>query len=65
MERVYSGLEDLYPPDSPNSSIRINGSAFDNQGNLWATNSWVDNRVKKMNTNGKWSSFNLNPYFDN
>ena len=60
-----SGLEDLYPPDSPNSSIRINGSAFDNQGNLWATNSWVDNRVKKMNTNGKWSSFNLNPYFDN
>ncbi len=29
-----SGVEDLYPDGSPNTSIRINGSAFDNQGNF-------------------------------
>jgi ligand-binding sensor domain-containing protein len=60
-----SDLEDLYPEGSPNSSIRINGSAFDNQGNFWVTNSWVDNRLKKLNRNGRGSSFSLHPYFDN
>lgn len=60
-----SGLEDLYPDNSPNSSIRINGSAFDNQGNFWITNSWVDNRLKKLSKSGTWSSFSLHPYFDN
>jgi len=59
-----SDLEDLFPEGSPNSSIRINGSAFDNQGNFWVTNSWVDNRIKKLNRNGRGSSFSLHPYFD-
>ena len=59
-----SGLEDLFPEGSLNSSIRINGSAFDNQGSLWVTNSWVQNRLKKLNTSGTWSSFTLNPYID-
>ncbi len=55
-----SDLEDLYPEGSPNTSIRINGSAFDNQGNLWVTNSWVSNRLKKLNpATGKGSSFDL------
>ena len=60
-----SDLEDLYSDDNPNSSIRINGSAFDNQGFLWVTNSWVDNRLKKLNQNGRGSSFSLHPYIDN
>ena len=60
-----SGLEDLYSDSSPNSSIRINGSAFDNQGNFWVTNSWVNNRVKKLSPSGTWSGFSLHPYFDN
>jgi len=60
-----SDLEDLYPDDSPNTSIRINGSAFDDQGFLWVTNSWVDNRIKKLNRNGRGSSFSLHPYIDN
>ncbi len=60
-----SDLENLFPEGSPNSSIRINGSAFDNQGNFWVTNSWVDNRLKKLNQNGRGSSFSLHPYFDN
>jgi sugar lactone lactonase YvrE len=58
-----SDLEDLYS-DGPHSSIRINGSAFDNQGFLWVTNSWVDNRIKKLNQTGRGSGFSLHPYID-
>ncbi len=54
-----SGLEDL-APDNPNyHSVRINGAAFDNQGNFWISNSWVNNRLKKLDTNGNWSEFDL------
>ncbi len=60
-----SGLEDLYPPGDPNSSIRVNGTAFDNQNNFWSTNAWVANRLKKQNTNGSWSSFDLSSIITN
>ncbi|MCK5637499.1 MAG: hypothetical protein KAH67_02230, partial [Flavobacteriaceae bacterium] len=60
-----SGLEDLYPDGSPNSSIRINGSAFDEQGNFWISNSWVSNRIKKLNSSGSWSSFDLSSIITN
>lgn len=60
-----SGLEDLYPDGSPNTSIRINGTSFDNQGNLWIANAWVSNRLKKMNSNGSWSSFDLSSIMTN
>ena len=60
-----SGLEDLSPPGSSYSSIRINGTAFDNQGNLWVANAWVDNRLKKMSPNGTWKSFNLSSIITN
>ncbi len=51
-----SGLESI--PDFRN--FRINGSAFDTQGNLWIANIGVDERLKKTNTNGSWRGFNLN-----
>lgn len=54
-----SGLEDLWPSNPNYVSIRINGSAFDRQGNLWVANAWVDNKLKKLSTSGTWSSFNL------
>lgn len=55
-----SGLEKLdYPPDPNYISIRINGSAFDKQGNLWIANAWVDKMLKKYSTNGSWSQFDL------
>ena len=60
-----SGLEDLYPDGSTDSSIRINGSAFDDQGNFWVSNSWVSNRIKKMNPSGSWSSFDLSSIITN
>jgi len=60
-----SGLEDLYPEGSGDSSIRINGSAFDNSGNLWVANAWVPNRVKKLEPNGNWKSFDLSSIITN
>jgi hypothetical protein len=50
-----SSLESL----SSGNSIRIGQSAFDNQGNLWVTNSRIANGLKKKKTDGEWSSFNL------
>ena len=60
-----SGLEDLYPEGSPNTSIRINGSSFDSRGNLWVANAWVPNRVKKYDTNGNWTSADLSSLISN
>jgi len=61
-----SGLEKLlYAPNPLYVSIRINGSAFDNQGNLWIANAWVDNRIKKYNINGSWSSFDMSSVITN
>lgn len=60
-----SGLEDLYPDGDPNSSIRINGAAFDNRGNFWISNSWVPNRLKKLETNGNWKEFDLSSLITN
>lgn len=60
-----SGLEDLYPDGSPNTSIRINGSSFDNRGNLWVANAWVPNRVKKYDSNGTWKSADLSSLISN
>jgi len=66
LDNTNSGLEALDFPEDPNYiSIRINGSAFDNQGNFWVANSWVSNRVKKMNTSGNWSSFDLSSIITN
>lgn len=60
-----SGLEDLYPEGSPNTSIRVNGSSFDSQGNLWIANAWVPNRVKKYDTNGNWKGADLSSLISN
>ncbi|MDP2089285.1 MAG: two-component regulator propeller domain-containing protein [Flavobacteriaceae bacterium] len=61
-----SGLEKLDFPSDPNYiSIRINGSAFDKQGNLWIANAWVDKRLKKYSSKGVWSSFDLSSLIQN
>jgi hypothetical protein len=59
LNETNSGLEDLAPNNPNIRSVRINGTSFDNQGNLWVSNSWVSNRLKKLSTNGIWSSFDL------
>lgn len=55
-----SGLEDLYQNQGPESSIRVNGAAFDNRGNFWIANAWVPQKLKKLDTGGNWSGFDLN-----
>ena len=60
-----SGLEEIFP-DNPNYvTVRINGSAFDREGNLWVANAWIDNMVKKMSPSGAWSSFNISELLTN
>ncbi len=60
LNNTNSGLEKLFLAGNPNFySIRINGTAFDRNGNFWVANAWVANRLKKMTPNGTWSSFNL------
>lgn len=54
-----SGLEDLYQAGEPESSIRVNGAAFDNQGNFWIANAWVPQKLKKYDANGNWKGFDL------
>ena len=55
-----SGLESIILNNIPDyRSVRVNGTAFDNQGNLWVANAWIANRLKKLAPNGTWSSFDL------
>lgn len=54
-----SGLESV----AGGNSIRINGSAFDKSGNLWVTNSIVNNGLKVLRTNGQWQSYNMENYY--
>ncbi len=61
-----SGLENLiYTPNPNYISTRINGSAFDKEGNLWIANAWVNDRVKKYAVNGTWSSFDISSVITN
>jgi sugar lactone lactonase YvrE len=54
-----SGLEDLVPNESDRVSLRISGSTFDRQGNLWIANISNNDELKKLSQNGQWSSFNI------
>jgi len=38
--------------------VRIGGMAFDNENNLWITNSSVSNPISVRKTDGTWKSFN-------
>ncbi len=44
---------------------RINGSAFDDAGNLWIANAWVDKRIKKYGADGSWSGFDMSSVMTN
>lgn len=54
-----SGLEDFSPTTPNYATIRISGTVFDSNGNLWAPNSLVRNNLKKMTSGGTWSSVDL------
>jgi streptogramin lyase len=50
-----SGLE--FPTIA--NTIRINGTAFDKNGNLWVTNSIVKNGLKVKKATGQWQSYSM------
>ncbi len=43
----------------PAINIRVSGSTFDNNGNLWATNYETGEELVKLSANGQWSSVDL------
>lgn len=45
--------------------IWINGTAFDNTGNLWITNSMVAKGMKVLKTNGQFASYDMTGVFSN
>ncbi|WP_091142167.1 type IX secretion system anionic LPS delivery protein PorZ [Flavobacterium caeni] len=50
----------LYDPNNSSleapasGTLRINGSAYDNQGNLWVTNNYVNRFLKVKRADGQW-----------
>lgn len=54
-DETNSGLEAL----SGTNFVRINGTAFDKSGNLWATNARVAKGLKVLKTNNQWQSYNM------
>lgn len=55
-----SGLETLIFGSPDYVDIRINGSDFDSEGNLWVNNSFVEKGLKKYDLkNDTWSSYVL------
>ena len=39
--------------------VRVNGSAFDKEGNIWVTNSLVSKSLHVLKTNGQWQGYTL------
>lgn len=60
-----SSLEDIVITDPGRITIRVVGTALDSQGNLWVTNIGVPNELKKLATNGQWSSFDMSSVKNN
>ena len=54
-----SPLRSALPGDPEAPYVRVGGLAFDAQGNLWLTNSEVENNLHKLAPDGKWESFSL------
>ena len=53
-----SPLGDIVENITNRVTIRVSGSVFDTQGNLWVTNIGVSNELKKL-SNGSWSEFDI------
>ena len=66
--KTYNHLNSSFEPipiSLPIINIRVSGSAFDNQGNLWATNYETGEELKKLSASGQWSSIDLSAIVTN
>ncbi|HBK84230.1 MAG TPA: ABC transporter substrate-binding protein, partial [Flavobacterium sp.] len=46
-------------------SVRINGPAFDKEGNMWVTNGLTSKPLKVQRTNGQWQSYDFSTLLPN
>ncbi|QMU63299.1 MAG: hypothetical protein GKR88_02740 [Flavobacteriaceae bacterium] len=56
---INSGLEDIAFINPNRATIRVSGSVFDRQGNLWMTNIGVQQELKKLSSGGTWSGVDI------
>ena len=55
-----NGLETLIFGSDPNyRDVRINGPAFDKNGNIWMSNCFVNKGLKVLKSTGQWQSYDL------
>jgi len=49
----------LSPPNPAYVDIRVNGPAFDKNGDLWMTNNFLTNPLKVLRSGGQWQSYDF------
>lgn len=54
-----STLEDIAPNDPSRVTVRVSGTAIDNQGNLWVSNINSNEELKKLSAAGNWTSYDI------
>ncbi|MCG6188276.1 type IX secretion system anionic LPS delivery protein PorZ [Maribellus maritimus] len=54
-----SPLESALPQQPDEPYVRVDGMAFDSEGNLWISNSEAGNNLHKLSADGSWESFEL------
>lgn len=52
-------LEDIVPSDPTRVTIRIAGTSFDSNGNLWIANAGVSQELKKLSPSGSFTGFDI------
>lgn len=54
-----SELEPILSTEPPDQDIRVEQTAFDRNGNLWATEALIKDALKVRRAGGSWESFNV------
>ncbi|MHB0755973.1 type IX secretion system anionic LPS delivery protein PorZ [Polaribacter sp. M15] len=54
-----SPLVDIESANPNYVTVRVSATAFDNQGNLWVANINQNEELKKLSSNGQWSSYDI------
>ncbi|GLB50773.1 type IX secretion system anionic LPS delivery protein PorZ [Neptunitalea lumnitzerae] len=60
-DETNSPLDYVVYTDNPNntSDVRVLGSAFDDEDNLWIANGYTNNAIKVLRENDTWSSYSV------
>jgi ligand-binding sensor domain-containing protein len=59
-----NGLQNQELVDPNYISVRINGPAFDKEGNVWVTNSFIKKSLKVLRTNNQWQSYDMSAFLE-